>query len=481
MKFIFKTMKYQLYLLQLENYELLRFLKLLFKKGLLPKKEQRKELVWTGKALAILTLAVMLHFGLSFILYWKLSGGLSVFSIKNLVLSILFFLFLTTLYFILYTVALALLWPIDWMVKQIIVWRAKSKILNLKSQIKIIGIAGSYGKTTMKEILTQVLSIKYQVLSTPESVNTPVGIARWVLQKVSKDAEILIVEMGEHYKGDVEEICNLARPDIAVVTGINEAHLERMKTLENITETIFELVTKAKAGALVVLNGDDKNVEEYYTEYVWPDHRIERFKIEDLGLKKFDSEKLRWEAEIEKLGKLEINLLGEYALGDVSAAIQVAKSLGMANEEIKKGIANIKPVEHRLQPIKSAGDVLVIDDAYNGNPAGVAEAIKVLSRFENRRKLFITPGLVEIGKASAEVHRKIGEQLAGVADVVILIRNSVTPFIELGIKNYELRVGGKKPEIIIFDSATEAHSSLPKILKPNDVIVFQNDWGDQYI
>ena len=122
-------------------------------------------------------------------------------------------------------------------------------------------------------------------------------------------------------------------------------------------------------------------------------------------------------------------------MGDVEAAIKIAESLGMSSEEILKGIANIKPVEHRLQPIKSAGGVLVIDDAYNGNPAGVAEAIKVLSRFENRRKLFITPGLVETGKATAEIHRKIGQQLAGVADVVILIKNSVTGVYRRGDKS----------------------------------------------
>lgn len=522
MKFIFQIIKYQLYLLQLENYELLRFFKLLFEKGLLPKGEQRKKLVWTQKALAVFVLAVALHIGLPLLTYGFLSNGFLVASSKYQVLSFLFFVLLATCYMLLYTVAVILLWPIDWAIKKIIVIRAKFKINSLPS-IKVIGIAGSYGKTTMKEVLKQVLSIKYKVLSTPESVNTPVGIGRWVLKSVDKNTEIVIIEMGEHYKGDVEEICNIAKPDVAVVTGINEAHLERMKTLGNITDTVFEVVLKSKAGALIVLNGDDKNVMGHYKEYVWPDHVIERFKIEDLRLKKFDTEKLGWDTECDfsviarseatkqsitnkeiaassRLivaprndnvpDKVFINLLGEYAVGNVVAAIKIADSLGMSREDILKGIAKIKPVEHRLQPIKSAGDVLVIDDAYNGNPAGVAEAIKVLSRFENRRKLFITPGLVETGKAKEDIHHKIGQQLAGVADLVILIKNSVTPYIELGIKNYELRMKGQKnlstahyplPTILWFNTAQEAHENLKNILKPGDVILFQNDWGDQYV
>ncbi len=500
---LFNIIKYQLYLLQLENYELGRYFVLLFKKGFWPKGDQRKELVWTLKARLLFILATLTHLGIFiFAVTLTVKGGLSVFSITYYVLSgILFY-----LYFLLYTVYIILLCPVDWLVKQIIITRARLRIKNKGSRITIIGIAGSYGKTTMKEVLKEVLGVRFQVLATPESVNTPVGIARWVLNKVDSSTEIIIVEMGEHYRGDVEEICGIAKPDIAVVTGINEAHLERMKTLQNITDTVFEVVSKSKAGALVTLNGDDKNVVGHYKEYVWPDHRVTMFgqnPKSEIRNPKFNTEKLCWEVEFEEVGKVDINLLGEYAIGDIDAAIKIAKSLGMSNEDIITSIKNIKPVEHRLQPIQSAGGVLVIDDAYNGNPAGVAEAIKVLSRFENRRKIYITPGLVETGRASKEIHLKIGQELSGVADVVILIKNSVTPFIEEGILSVPSRVQPRepsirentnqgiprsgalsrngKPEIIWFETAQEAHTSLPTILKPNDIILFQNDWGDQYI
>lgn len=494
---LFKIIKYQLYLLQLENYELKRYFRLLFKKGFWPRGEQRKSLVWTAKAKALMLMAGGLH----------LLVVLSLLYCHFYIAAFFVFIVLFEVYFLLFFVSLLLLWPLDFLLKQIVIVRAKSKILNLKSQINIIGIAGSYGKTTMKEVLKQILDTRYKILATPESVNTPVGISRWILKNVNSDTEILIVEMGEHYRGDIKDICEITKPDFAVVTGINESHLERMHTMGTIVETIFEIVSSAKAGGMVMLNGDDERVMQHYKEYIWPDHKVEEYKISDLGYKIFNTEKLAWEAEIKAVGKIEVNLLGEYALGDVDAAVKIAKSLGMSNQEIIAGIKNIKPVEHRLQPIRSAGNILVIDDAYNGNPDGVREAVKVLSRFTDRRKVFITPGLVEMGALTENIHRQIGKELAGVADVVVLIKNSVTPWIEEGIVSVSSRADAERTrdpvqslgwipdshsdalmasgmthsKVIWFETAQQAHSSLSTILKPGDVVVFQNDWGDQYV
>jgi UDP-N-acetylmuramoyl-tripeptide--D-alanyl-D-alanine ligase len=240
---------------------------------------------------------------------------------------------------------------------------------------------------------------------------------------------------------------------------------------------------------------------KHYKEYIWPDHRVAEYKVSSIMYKVFDAENLCWKIKIDGNTEASVNLLGEYALGDVDAAVKISKSLGMTGEEIKRGIENIKPVKHRLEPIRSAGDILVIDDAYNGNPDGVKEAIKVLSRFENRRKVFITPGLVEMGKASKEIHFKIGQQLAGVADVVVLIKNSVTGFIEEGINSVVIArsaadkaissgskiaapsdaLGLAMTKVIWFETAQAAHSSLSTILKPGDVAIFQNDWGDNYV
>ncbi len=489
----FKVIKYQLYLLQLENYELGRFWQLLIRRGWFPKKNQRKELVWTAKAVSLGFLAELIIVGVS----WVVATWMYLNAVENVTATVIFFwvffFALNLVGAIFLVLAYLILWPVDFAVKQILVARAKAKIESLSTPsprpspargeggIVVIGIAGSYGKTTMKEVLAQVLSEKYKVESTPDSVNTPVGIARWILKKVNSETEIIIVEMGEHYKGDVEFLCKMLQPDIGVITGINESHLERMGSMEAVAATVLELDKNLKSDGLLVVNADDEYLFNHQADfktrmisYYGSKHlELTGFVLENI---KFDAEKLVWHVEIPAAQIVaDVPLLGEYAVGLVVAAQQVVGALEVKENIVGEAMSKLKPVEHRLQPIKSAGGVLVIDDAYNGNPAGVAEAIKVLGRFTNRRKIFITPGLVETGKSAADIHRAIGKQLVGVADVVVLIKNSVTPYIAEELTSLSA------DQLIWFNTAQEAHTSLGKILKPGDVVLFQNDWGDQYL
>lgn len=468
----YKLIKYHLYLLQLENYELGRFWKLLKKKGWFPPMEaQRKDLVWTTKAVLLFVLVEVLILAAGFGIY--LAGVYPPFSYPwqdflTFVVSVYFLDFFTPLFL---SIAALIFWPADVVAKRLVVSEAKGHIDRLKN-LKVIGISGSYGKTTMKEVLRQVLGLRFKVQATPESVNTPVGIARWILKDVNGETNIAIIEMGEHYRGDIADICDIAAPDIALVTGINEAHMERMGNLQNVAATVFEILGGAKQNALVLLNADDSDITSNYGKHLRKDEKLEKFSTSAFTSANFDVEKLVWKVK-GVIGEFDIHLLGEYALGDLDAAIKIAKYLGREDIEIKQGIARIRPVEHRLQPILRDHNILVIDDAYNGNSNGAEEAIKVLSRFANRRKIYITPGLVETGSSVANVHRKIGQQLASAADVVILIKNSVTPFIAEGLKS--------ENKIKWFNSAQEAHAALQTILQPNDVILFQNDWGDQYL
>jgi UDP-N-acetylmuramoyl-tripeptide--D-alanyl-D-alanine ligase len=475
---MFRLPKYQLYLLQLENYELGRYLKLLFKKGLFPPSEPlRKNLVWTQKALAIFLIAEVFILGLAAYVSWILYKS----ALENTVALVLTFFVLASVIkffsFIFFSLAEIILAPLDFIAKRIIVAKAKTKLTTLPD-LKVIGIAGSYGKTTMKEVLKHVLNSKYKVLSTPESINTPVGISRWILGKVDVSTEIIIVEMGEHYSGDVKEICELVTPDIVLITGINEAHLERMGNIGVVTETIFEAVKFAKKDALIILNKDDSDLVNNYKKFLQPSQKILFYSADRSGFS-FSQQILGWAGNLEPVGEVKIRLLGKYAVGFADASAQVAKVLGVTNQQIAHGLNLVKPVDHRLEAILSPQNILVIDDSYNANPEGVKEAVEVLSRFPERRKIYLTPGLVEMGSKTKEVHLELGSRLANIANVVILIKNSATPDIERGIKNQDVR--GKQPEIIWFNSALEAHTALKDILKPGDVILFQNDWGDNYL
>ena len=465
---------YQLYLLQLENYELGRYWKLLFQKGFFSSKiPLRKSIVWTAKAITIFVFALILSIFLLFIgvyLFFSLPIGLILLPIGFVCFPFL------------YTFVCMLLWPFDAIVKHWYIQQAK-KLLVRHIKARIIGISGSYGKTTMKNVLSSVLSAKFRTITTPESVNTPIGIAQWLLKTLKKETEVIIIEYGEHYQGDIAGLCHMFPPDIAVLTGINEAHLERLKTLDTSITTMFEIVEHAKTDAVILLNADDEHIRSSYKKFV-KNKRVSFYSgmndslaVLTITKKVFIEEKLGWDCTFQKLEKMFIPLLGEYALGDVAASIVIGNLLGMNAVEFKKGIADIKPIPHRLEPIIGSGEVLVIDDSYNGNPDGVTEAIRVLSRFKKRRKIYITPGLVEIGPKAPIIHEHIGRELAGVVDRVILVKNSVTPSIEKGL----LASGFDPSHIIWFNTALEAHEALSGIIQAHDVVLFQNDWGDQYI
>lgn len=464
---------YQLYLLQIENYEIGRFWKLLFTRGYFkPNAPLRKSIVWTTKARLIMTLSVIIAL---------IFATLMINSLIPPYASLLVGLFTTGLVILLfpvyYTISLILLLPFDFIAKKYYINKAR-KIISATKDLKIIGIAGSYGKTTMKNVLLSILQEKYKIVTPEGNINTALGISTWVTKKSLKNTDILLVEFGEEYEGDNAKIAKIFPPDMVIITGVNEAHFERFGNIERLGKTIFESVINAKKNAKIYLNSDDQNVMKMYDKYL-EGREKELFSQTDAKIsdKTFDMEKLVWSAKVKDLGSIEVPFLAKYIFADLSAVISISKELGLTSQEVKKGIANLKPVKHRLEPIKGEGGVLVIDDSYNGNPAGVNEAIKTLALFKNRRKVYLTPGLVETGLENSRVHTEIGKELAKVADVVILVKNSATPYIENGL----LEAGFKKENILWFETAFEAHNSLSQILQKGDVILFQNDWGDQYV
>ena len=444
--------KRPLYILQLENYNLKRFLRIMIRQPF-SRGAARQKIVWTPKLVSIFILGLLIEIMVA----WDMAR---VFNTPwNAVAFVLWILILSGAFTVMVTMAVIIFWPVDFVAKQVIIRRAQSKIKKLK-KLKIIGITGSYGKTTMKEALAAILSVKFKVLKTPDSVNTPVGISRLILSELNPStssgpaAEVFIVEMGAYRRGDIKALCKIARPDVAVLTGINEAHLERFGSMENTIKTKFEIVQNAAPDALIVLNNDDKLVRENY-----------RFFIGARGIKFY-------KATEQDLDHPPVSVLGEYIWGVINGCVIIARQLGLADEEIRRGIAEIKPVPHRLQLVRDSGGITVIDDSYNGNPDGAREAIKVLAKYTDKRKIYITPGLVEAGERTAAIHHKIGEQLNAAADLVILIKNSATPYIAEKLQ---------KDKIMWFESAAAAHNALGKILKPGDVILFQNDWPDNYL
>lgn len=483
---LWKRIKYQLYLLQLEHYEVRRYLRLGKKLFKPPSAPLRKELVWTPKAKLLLTAVLLLNFFFSafiaFLIYQFLlpSVVLSVILILSIGYGLSFF------SFAFFSFSLLLIWPLDFMLKKRIIDKAKQKLASSTfKNLKIIAVTGSYGKTTMKEMLSAVLRERYRVVKTPENINTPLGIARLILN-MEKDTEILIVEMGAFQKGDIRELCEITPPDISILTGINESHLERFSSLENTVAAKFEVVEGAKQPGFVILNADNELVRENAARFidarkaVWFSASNNPLCSYQIFKKVFQSDGSGIAFEIKKpdgaTWNLKLPMLGEYAAGTAIACIMAAKTLGLTDDQIQLGFSMMRPVPHRLQPIRAGNNVLIIDDSYNGNPDGVKEAVKTLSQFRERRKIYVTPGLVELGDKTEEIHYTLGGLLSRAANIVVLIENRATR----GLRNSLEKHGFPRENIRSFKTTQQAHAAIPNILENGDVVLFQNDLPDNY-
>jgi len=460
---------HHLYLLQLEEYDLNRYMRFIFKTKGVPVDKPRKKIVWTSKAKAIFVLSFIIQIITAY-------STTSLFQLPLWTAVMCFVVFMYTAFFFL-VIANALLLPLDLFLKKQVLAKAKEKISRFPN-LTIIGIAGSYGKTTMKEAVYSVLSQKYSVLKTPDNINTPLGISYVIEKKLDANIQFLIVEMGEYTSGDIRDICQIIKPHVGIITGINEAHLERMGSLQKTTETIFELAQWINSDGPLYLNADDKNIMRVYQLHVGK-HSVELYKEPTQSVRYLEEGKgIEFRlATTTRSYNLTTRLLGRYTLGTIMAAVMIGEKFDLSEKQILKAVELMIPHPHRLQLIEGNNNILVIDDSYNGNPAGVQAAIEVLSRFTKRRKIYITPGLVETGLKNTEIHYNIGVQLAAVTDKVILIKNSATPAIEKGL----LAKGFSADDIIWFESAQAAHIGLAKITRPNDIILFQNDWPDNYI
>lgn len=477
---------YHLYIYQLEEYESVRFISAISKKGLFANSKLRKKAKLTKKAILLIVLAIFQEFIVALILSYLVFLTVNSFIFSVFVFLVAFY-FFVTLSFVFLIQAKDLLWPIETILKNRIIKKAKLKIDSLKD-LKVIGITGSYGKTTMKETLYMFCKEQYKVVKTEGNNNTPLGIANTILNKLDSKTEIFIVEMGEYVKGDVKALCEIVKPDISIITGINEAHLERYKTMENAISTKFEIVEFAKENATVILNADDQLTLSNYKKYCKnkdvlfyssTNSEYSEFSIKDYI---FNQDGSGQEFKIFKgstaLAKVKTPVIARYIIGNITAGFIIGELLNISSSKLAFATTLIKSVEHRLEPkLNSKANILIIDDTYNGNSNGVKEGIELLNKFESRRKVYVTPGLVETGSLKEEIHTKIGSDLAKVADLVILIKNSSTEFIYKAL----LESSFKEDSIIWYDNSKDIWEDLYTNLKPNDVVLLQNDWSDNYV
>jgi len=323
---------------------------------------------------------------------------------------------------------------------------AKKKLNGMKD-LEIVCITGSYGKTSIKNFIAEILSKKYKVYATPRSVNTIGGIVADVNNSLSQDTQIYICEAGARERGDIYEITTFLQPQTVVVGKVGEAHIEYFKSLDNIIATKLEIMQSPRLKkAFIHTSVTDEphaKVEFFGNEVQNPHATLDGIDFECDGV------------------NYHTNILGEFQTMNIAVAIKVAKSFGMSDDEIKSAVAKLKPVEHRLQKIEAGGKI-ILDDGYNGNIDGMLEGIRLCS-LHSGRKVIVTPGLVE---SSDELNLKLIKAINDVFDIVI-----VTGSLNATLFNENLKV---KNKIMLLDK-TSLTDVLANQTRAGDIILFAND------
>ena len=343
------------------------------------------------------------------------------------------------------------------------------QVLN-ETEIIRVGIVGSYGKTSVKNILKTILSEKYSVVETPESYNTPMGIAKTVFSPEFAKKQVFIAEMGARKAGDISELCALVKPDYAIFTGVCEQHIATFESLDAVWQEKSVILSnvdkKVICGKSLKSSIENGGFHKENIAYALDAENVSLGATETEFVLKLDKEEVH----------AKTRLLGEAAVENIALAAALAKELGLTAEEIQRGISALQSIPHRLALIEQNG-VYILDDGYNCNPIGAQEALAALSRFEGG-KCIVTPGIVECGVLEEKINETLGQQIAKAnLDKVILVGDTLVGAVKSG---YAL-AGGEAEKLSVVKTLDLAQVELSKWIKAGDCVLFMNDLPDVYI
>ena len=355
-----------------------------------------------------------------------------------------------------------------------------ARILRSMPGMKVIGITGSYGKTSTKHYLNRILQEQWDVLMTPGSYNTPMGVIRTVREMMKPYTEIFICEMGAKNIGDIKEICDLVHPDMGIITAVGEQHLESFKTIENVQSTKFELADAIPAEGFVLVNNDFPyaasrevtNTEalrysvgskdaDYYADGIVYGKDGTRFTLHTPGGAAYP---------------FETRLVGECNISNLIPAIAIAMRLGMPVDKVQYAVSRVEQVEHRLNMKHTPGGITIIDDAFNSNPHGSRMALDVLRAMDSGKRIIITPGMIELGDRQWDANVELGRHIARSADVAIVVGEYNRDAILTGLRE------GAMPEehVHAVDTFAQAQQTLSSLAKAGDTVLYENDLPDTF-
>ncbi len=391
-----------------------------------------------------------------------------------------FILFVFMLYLNAFVVVLAnsLNFPIEKMINYYFKMKSLKRLKSFKN-LEVIGVTGSYGKTSSKNILNDVLSVKFNPLKTPKNYNTPFGLMITINDYLDKFHDYFIAEMGACKKNEIKELCDLVHPKYGILTKIGMAHLETFGSQETIIKTKFELIESLPKEGLGVLNADDENQVNYALKntcsILWigidnkekADIYADEIQLSSVGT----TFTCHFKKEKETL-VIQTRLLGRANIYNLLAAIALGKHLGLTKEQLELGVKKVKPIEHRLN-MKKYYDMVLIDDAYNANIEGAKMALDVLN-LSKGKKIVISSGIIELGALSYETNKELGKYMVSRVDVAILIGEKQTKPIYDGLIEKKF----KKENIYVVQNIQEGLNLLNKLKEKETYILLQSDLPD---
>jgi len=336
-----------------------------------------------------------------------------------------------------------------------------------------IAVLGSYGKTSMKEILTLVLSEGLNVASTPGNMNTLVSQSRFS-KTLTGEEDVLIIEFGEGQPGDIKRMSELVGPNIAIITGLAPNHLDEYKSLKYVAQdllSIYDFVDEES----VYATKESEMLKQYLGNgmQTFSSVSVAEWRINSISTS-INGVKFKMQKGKEDLN-LKSRLLGEHQIAPLALSAMLAEKLGLNKSQIQLGISKTVAFEHRMEP-RELNRAQIIDDTYNGNLEGMKAGLKLLSNLDYKRKWYVTPGLVDQGEEFKSVHVKLGELIyQSNPDIVVLMDNSACPIIKKALSK-----SGYKGEMRILSDPLDFYTSLEHQVADGDLVLMQNDWTDNY-
>ena len=356
------------------------------------------------------------------------------------------------------------------------------RMLASMPDLKIIGVTGSYGKTTTKHYLQRILSERYETLMTPGSYNTPMGVVRTIREMLKPYHEVFVVEMGAKQKGDIAEICDIVNPRSGIITAVGPQHLESFGNIETVQSTKFELADAVPADGFVLVNNDFEKIADRKVQNT----RCLRYAVKNTVDADYVAENITYspsgtEFTLRRMSdghtlRLSTRLLGECNVSNLLAAAAMAMEMGVSDNSIRFAVSQIEPVGHRLSIKRVPGGLTILDDAFNSNPVGSAMALDVLASMKPGKRILVTPGMIELGDRQFELNKTFGKKAATSCDIAVVVGRYNRDAITEGLAE-----GGMKAEKIYTpDTFAEAQQILGKTATPGDFVLYENDLPDTF-